>query len=144
RALGRARGLGLVEGIDREKHPVLYELVIGSEPSLELEIDDVLAARLVDASPYRLRRKRHRDGRRRAALDKQIARFTEQPAEADRMAIVEPGHVGDGVRGQQRAEFELDELARRLLEFELRLGSEEPPGALAERRNGLGRDFLFA
>src|SRR6202011_1602059 len=105
---------------------------------------DALAARLVDAAPHRLGRDRDGDRGRSAALDEQIAQLAEQAAEAHGMAVVETGDVLDVVGGYQGSELDLNELRRRVLELELGLGGEEPPVALAERRDRFRGDLLLA
>src|SRR6202011_1925427 len=105
---------------------------------------DALAARLVDAAPHRLGRDRDGDRGRSAALDEQIAQLAEQAAEAHGMAVVETCDVLDVVGGYQGSELDLNELRRRVLEFELGLGGEEPAVTLAERRDGFRREFLLA
>src|SRR6266702_3531157 len=144
RPLARARGLGLVHGVEAEKHPVGDELGVGMHAGLELEIRDALAARLVDAAPHRLGRERDGDRGRRATLDEQIAQLAEQAAEAHRMAIVETGDVLDVVGVRQGSKLDLNELRWRVLEFELGLRGEEPAVALAERRDRFRGELLLA
>src|SRR5207249_10066425 len=76
--------------------------------------------------------------------DEQMAKFSEQPAEAHGVTIIEAADVPDVVGGRQGSELDLHELRGRVLEFELGLSGEEPAVALAERPDRFRGEFLLA
>src|SRR4029077_7779844 len=88
-----------------------------------------------------------RDGdrdRRGRAVEQQIADLAEEAGGPEHVAVVEIGHVADGVSGGKRAELELDVLVRRVLELELRFGCGIAAIALAKPADGVDREFLLA
>ena len=134
----------LVQKICAQIKAVFDQLEIGVELDLKLDIGHALAAGLVDAAPFRLHRKRQRQGRRRPAVEQQVSDLAENAAEGDLAAIVEIGDVADLVRGNKRPELELDVLVGREFEFELGLARAITSVTLADPRLGIKREFLLA
>src|SRR5712692_10553961 len=73
-----------------------------------------------------------------------MAELSEQSAQVHGLAIAETRDVRNIVGRHQGSELDLNELRRRVLEFELGLRAEETPVALAERRDRFRGELLLA
>ncbi len=73
-----------------------------------------------------------------------MAELSEQSAQVHGLAIAETRDVRNIVGRHQGSELDLNELRRRVLEFELGLRGEETPVALAERRDRFRGELLLA
>src|SRR5713101_4130300 len=73
-----------------------------------------------------------------------MAELSEQSSQVHGLAIAETRDVRNIVGRHQGSELDLNELRRRVLEFELGLRGEETPVALAERRDRFRRELLLA
>src|SRR6266481_7607143 len=107
------------------------------------EIPD-LAAGLIDAPDRWLEGQRDRQRIARGAFDRKIADFRKPSAHCELTAVIEIGHAANMMRRSERAEFDLDELARGKFEFVFRLGRRVVAIALAEPANAVDGEFLLA